>query len=506
MKKLYKFLILTVASSISFIGCSLEETPPFLSSDNIYTTVQGSETALNGAYSALAGFNYYGADFHHLTDMASGFFASGKASDTKNIAALNPYSSQNYVENFWKQSYTGISRVNDIIANISENDEDPQQRNILGQAYFLRAHVYFNLVRLYGDIPLRVSLTTADDLHMARSSTEDVYELIIADANKAKTLLLDKANQTIGRPSNMAPNMLLAKVYMTLAGNTANSPYWKMAYDEAIQVYGKYSLVGSYGDLWESENTANNNSESIFEIQFSLEAPSTLLKLFTDGNAYPGPGWKRIKPNPEVYDDHAAKYPGDPRIDFTFISEFIRYNNGNTVKVYPANTNRNNSNVGYPFIYKYWVKDVTSTTDATNFNYVPYRYADLLLMLAEIENELNGPGNAFQYVNEVLARARNTGSSAQPADWSGLSQEEFRKAIMKEYQFELLAEGHDWFNNRRRGYDYFKQNIIIPHNARNEKGYDIVYPDDAKTMLMPIPSSEINSNYLISGSDQNPGY
>lgn len=506
MKTLYKFLLLTIVSSISFVGCSLEETPPFLSSDNIYTSVEGSETALNGAYSALKDFQYYSADFHHLTDLSSGFFTSQKPTDRKNIAALNPFSSQNYVENVWLKSYQAISRTNDIIANISETDENEQQRNVLGQAYFLRAHVYFNLVRIYGGVPLRTSLATADDLHLPRASVEAVYELIISDANKAKTLLLDKANQTIGRPSNLAPSMILAKVYMTLAGNTANSPYWQQAYDEAIQLYGNYSLIGNYGDLWASESTANNNSESIFEIQFSLEAPSTLLKLFTDGNAYAGPGWRRIKPNPEMYDDHAAKYPGDPRIDATFISEFVKHSNGATVKVYPSNPGRASVGNGYPYIYKYWVKDLSLTSDATNFNYVHYRYADLLLMLAEIENELKGPGNAYQYVNEVLTRARNTGASAQPADWSGLSQDDFRIAIMKEYQFELLAEGQDWFNNRRRGYDYFKQYIIENHNARNEKGYDIVYPDDSKTMLIPIPSSEINSNFLISTSDQNPGY
>ncbi|RXP44527.1 RagB/SusD family nutrient uptake outer membrane protein [Lutibacter sp. HS1-25] len=505
MKTLYKFLILTIISSISFVGCDLEETPPFLASDNIYTTVEGANVALNGAYGKLTNHFFYAADYHHLTDFTSGFFTSGKASDTKDIAALNPSSSQNYVENLWALSYSTIAVTNDIITNISETNENPQIRNVLGQAYFLRAHVYFNLVRLYGAVPLRVEASTADNLHMARTPVDEVYNQIIADANKAKTLLFDKSTQTIGRPSNLAPNMILAKVYMTLAGNNDNSPYWQLAYNEAIQMYGKYSLVGNYGDLWNSESTANNNSESIFEIQFNEEVPSKLVRLFTHSNAYSGVGWQRIKPNPETIDDHMARYPGDPRIDLTFISSYIQVN-GSTSKVYPTNTSRSNTNNAYPFIYKYWTKDLTATTDATNFNYVHFRYADLLLMLAEIENELNGPANAYKYVNEVLARARNTGNSVQPADWSGLSQEEFRSAIMKEYQFELLAEGQDWFNNRRRGYDYFKQNIIDPHNARNEKAFDIVYPDNNKTMLMPIPGSEINANQQISAADQNPGY
>ena len=118
----------------------------------------------------------------------------------------------------------------------------------------------------------------------------------------------------------------------------------------------------------------------------------------------------------------------------------------------------------------------------------------------------NGPGGAHVYVNEVLSRARNTGGTTIPADWSGMDQDEFRAAIMKEYHFELLAEGQDWFTGHRRGYDFFKTNYIDVHNARKDKGFDVVYPSDSKVMLLPIPSDEINTNQKISGADQNPGY
>ena len=77
---------------------------------------------------------------------------------------------------------------------------------------------------------------------------------------------------------------------------------------------------------------------------------------------------------------------------------------------------------------------------------------------------------------------------------------------MKEYQFELIGEGQDFYNNRRRGYDYFKANIIDVHNDRTEKGFDVIFNEDPKCMLLPIPSEEINSNQLITAADQNPGY
>ncbi len=395
MKTLYKFLILTIISSISFVGCSLEETPPFLASDNIYSSVEGAETALNGVYSNMTNHFFYGADYHHLTAFTSGFFTSGKSSDRNSVAAMNPFISQNYVNNLWEFSYKTISRANDVISNISETDENAQLRNVLGQAYFLRAHVYFNLVRLYGGVPLRIEMATADNLHMARSSVSEVYDLIIEDATKAKSLLFEKGVQRVGRPSNLAPNMLLAKAYMALAGDDNGSTYWQLAHDEAIQLYGNFSLVPNYGDLWNSENTANNNSESIFEIQFSSEVQSKLLRLFTPGNAYPGPGWQRIRPNPETIDDHTAAYPGDPRIDATFISEYINIGNGKPIKVYPTVNRSGNFVKSFPFIYKYFVKDLSLTTDATNFNYVHFRYADLLLMLAEIENEIGQTASAM---------------------------------------------------------------------------------------------------------------
>ena len=138
------------------------------------------------------------------------------------------------------------------------------------------------------------------------------------------------------------------------------------------------------------------------------------------------------------------------------------------------------------------------------------RYADLLLMLAEIENELNGPGNAYQYVNEVLARARTQADGTQapePADWSGMAQDEFRTRILRERQYELLGENHEWFDTRRRGYEYFLEEVIETHNNFPNLGNkDFTYPVSVKNMLLPIPSTELSNNTEISQADQNPGY
>ncbi len=506
MKTIYKFLLLVAILTFA-VSCKLEEDSPYLQQEDILASTGGAREALNGVLSAMAEFNYYGADFHHLTDFTSGFFVSGKPSDTTNIAKLNPLPDQNYVTNVWQQSYIAIERANIIIDGINENDPDPEMKNILGTAYFLRGLLYFNLVRLYGGVPLRTEPANPDNINLPRANVNDVYNQIISDGEKAKSLMFDQGSQPAGYPSKLAANMLLAKVYMQLAGNDNNSSYWQNAYDEAIAIYGQYTLVPNYADLFMDPSTADNSSESIFEIQYNVEHSSKLFKLFTPSNAFAGKAWQRIRPNPETIDDHMNKYPDDPRIEMTFISKYQKYGSNNFVKVYPS-VPRNNFRKGFPFLYKYFVKDPNQTMTDSNLNFIVFRYADLLLMLAEIENELHGPANAYQYVNEVLARARNSANppATEPADWSGLTQDEFREAIMKEYQFELLGEGHDWFNNHRRGYQWFKTHIIQHHNQICNKGFDLKYPDNSKVMLIPIPSKEISANESLSNDDQNPGY
>jgi hypothetical protein len=349
------------------------------------------------------------------------------------------------------------------------------------------------------------------------STSQEIYELIIADAQKAESLLPDKSGITDGRPAKYTANMLLAKVYMQLASNktASESDNWQKAYNEAIKVYGKYNLVKDFVSLW-NPKTSDNTTESVFEIQGNVENTLRMIQLWTPGTGNLGMScWGRFKPNLEVYDKHVAAYPNDPRIKYTFVTQWLKFSaNGTTTTqvTYPTFKTRNNKDKSYPYGYKYYIKDVNLLNYDTDMNLVVFRYADLLLMLAEIENELNGPNNAYKYVNEVLARARIAGGvvSDQPADWTGLNQSSFRDKIMNEYQFELLGEGHDWFNVRRRGYALFKMNVIDAHN--NHKLYDFTkqrdvrYPDNERIMVMPIPEDEINANPKISASDQNSGY
>lgn len=519
MKNYKIYLSLILISFVGFFSCELKEDPNFLSSTNLFEDVDGANIALNGVYGAMIDYGYYASEFHHALNWTSGMYNSNRDGSLKDIAALNPSPNDKFISNLWAGIYRTISRANNVINQLEEKDlGNPGKRDeILGQALFIRALAYFDLVRVFGKAPLITDAISSDDPSTALSSSDEIFAQIIEDGEKAANLMADLGDNEKGRPAKYAANMLMAKVYMWMAGNktAAETDLWQKAYDHAIKVYGKYELMDNFGDLWQ-DATRNNNKESIFELQANLENPMRLLKYWTASKATIGGNtWARFKPNLEVYDRHLATYPDDPRIKYTFVTEYNRYKPNGTFtvnKTYPAFTARNNKDKSYPYGYKYFIKNALLVNTDTDLNFVLFRYADLLLMLAEIENELNGPADAYQYVNEVLTRARNSADTTvtSPANWEGMSQESFRKAITKEYIFELQQEGQDFFNVRRRGYDFFKEFVIDAHNNHPvydfKKSRDVEFSDNSRIMVLPIPESEINSNAKISAADQNEGY
>jgi hypothetical protein len=324
-----------------------------------------------------------------------------------------------------------------------------------------------------------------------------VYAQIIEDVKRAQQLM--NGAVASGTPKPQAADMLLSKVYMTLAtasNDTQDSSlnYWQLAYDEAIKAYGAYSLHDSYDNLFLGTN-GNNTEESIFELQSVVGATLDHTRAFTP-NWYTKAatfGWFKI--NIENYDLHTATYPNDPRLATTYVSTWTRGNNGSTERSYPTNTARSNFGNSFPYFFKLGSRDPNNAVRETNKNFKIYRYADLLLMLSEISNELQN-GQQMTYVSEVLDRVGLT----PHVGYAG-GQNSFRTAIMKEYQFELIGEGHDWFNNRRRGYNYFLNTIINPHNtATSFKGsVDVLHAtDETIVMSIPIAVAEINANNEIS--------
>lgn len=505
--KNYKFSLLIILG-ILFTSCSLEEEPPFLANENVYSSASNATSALFGIYESMVQYEYYGNEFLFLTNVNSGLMVSRRTGNNNSnsynstLSSLKPSSGLVAIENSWTGIYQTIGRANEVInsATVFDNPTTPDElviNDVIGQAYFVRAFNYFNLVRLWGEVPLRTTPTTTETVHLAKSPIKDVYAKIIEDVKRAQQLM--NGAVASGTPKPQAADMLLSKVYMTLA--TASSDiqdsslnYWQLAYDEAIKAYGAYSLIPSYDNLFLGTN-GNNTEESIFELQSVVGASLDHTRAFTP-NWYTSAstfGW--LKVNIENYDLHAATYPSDPRLATTYVSTWTRQNNGSTESSYPTNTARSNFGNSFPYLFKLGSRDPNNAVRETNKNFKIYRYADLLLMLSEISNELQN-GQEMTYVSEVLGRV----GLSPHAGYSG-GQDSFRLAIMKEYQFELIGEGHDWFNNRRRGYNYFLNNIIIPHNSASSFNSSVdVTHDTAETLVMSLPMAvaEINANNEIS--------
>lgn len=512
--KMSKLLTL-ISVGVLILSCDLDENPPFLDDPvSLYNDVTSSAYARDGIYAA---FTHYNAMEQRMfvENGYSGLFTTRRGGNKlssvwmNGVIKLNPNENVDN-QNTWVGLYRIVSRANAAIENSIydiDSDDSSQLRinDVAGHAYFSRAYSYFSLTRLWGDIPVWTTLTTYDDIHRAKTPSKEVYNQIIEDAKQAKSLLNGSAG--VGFPKAHAAKMLLAKVYMLLATNPelqdaslSEMDYWNLAYAEARDIYmsGDYSLETDYASLFDGTN--ENSDESIFELQNSQDATnSQMSRNYTPWRYKAGQAFGWFSVSASVYDYHVAHYPSDPRLDATYISDYTQRcggcdTEGNPHRTYPTNSSRSSFGNAHPYLFKHAEKDRTHTNQFNSQNLIIYRYADLLLMLAEISNELEN-GEGLGYVTEVLKRSDQIPHAGYLVD-----KESFRDAIMDEYRFELLGEGLDSYNNRRRGYAYFLENTINRHNNNPnfKASVDVLLNDvESEVMLLETPLLEINNNELL---------
>ena len=503
--KNFKIILLTFIG-FTLYTCDLDEDPIFLDAEATYADLQVARGALDGIYQSLS--TYYAMEQRiFAVNGFSGLFVTKKnGNNANNVNNINLFSLKPTYDrdsqNMWAGMYNAIGRCNGAITNITTFDSPTETtdlgfNDIAGQAYFVRAWSYLTLVRLWEDIPLWLELPDNENLNKPKTLAKDIYTQIIADAQTAANLM--SGSTGAGYPRQYAANMLLAKVYMTLATNpslradgVSEAQYWQMAYDEAILVYGQYSLVADYSSLFTDE--FENSTESIFELQLGQDAANSQMgRNFTPFKYKLGQHFGWLSVHADVLLDHMDTYPDDPRIEGTYLYSYNRADNGVLINLYPAIANRNQFTKAHPFLFKFVEKDTQHSNQYGDQNLIIYRYADLLIMLAEISNELQN-GQELDFISEVLERV------GMPMDAYEGDQSSFRDAIMKEYRYELIGEGEDAHNNRRRGFDYFLENTINKHNNNPifSPNVDLLLSTDPnQVMKLPIPLTEINTNELI---------
>ncbi|MGV3559632.1 RagB/SusD family nutrient uptake outer membrane protein [Larkinella arboricola] len=468
-------------------GCQvLEKTPlPSITPENFFQNADDAESALTAAYDALQQTGTYGQDLNVVGEMPSDNVTStnGDVNAMERIL-WTPQTSQ--VNNVFQASYIGINRVNAVLNYVPGIQMDTARRNqILGEASFLRALHYFNLVRLYSGVPLRLTPTESGDnsvVNLARSTEEQVYAQIVSDLQQAEQWTAAGSNSPI-RVSKTAVNALQAKVFLT-------QRQWAQAATAANKVIssGLYQLMPSFNALFPPEN----KPESIFEVQFAGNAdggfilPDLLLPSPPATYSFP----KFNIPTNELI--QSADTINDQRWKFTGESIPAGRNHASFVLSRSSNPNDN----GY-FVYK-WRSNPNGFNSPDN--YYVLRLADVMLMYAEALNEQNGPSQAaLTALNAVRTRAglpalTLANVATQPA---------FRNEVDRQRRLELAFEGERWFDLLR----YARHEQAQQGVTHTVTALDIIQQQrgtpNVNYLLFPFPQTEINNNALL---QQNPGY
>lgn len=379
-----------------------------LPADQAITDARGARSALAGAYAALQSLSYYGGDFVFFGDLPTdnadftGTFNSYAAADANQFRADNET-----VQDIWDAIYDGINRVNIILEKVPPltDLEDQEKNQILGEAHFLRALHYHNLVRLYGDVPLRLTSpqTVEESAEITRSPAADVYNQILADLTEAESLITSTETATQATPG--AVDALQARVQLYRGDYAA-------AIAEADEVIGAgYELAPAYGDLFDAEG--QDTPEDIFKVIFNAQQFTNIGFYYISADEG---GRGELAPSQNIIDSYD---PDDARLAWS-----IFINDDDVI-----------SGVKFP-----------TTAGAEDFHVI--RFAEVLLIKAEAQARLNDLAGAVDTYNLIRERAE-----LPPHSLGGdvSTQEEVLAAIDLERRLELAFEGDRWADLVRTG-------------------------------------------------------
>jgi len=450
-----------------------------LNEGNFYKSDEEFVTIVNGCYTALRDLEK--STHWIISELKSDVLAEQRSSvagnfTTSRMDEVIAGADNIALNDFWNMSYRGIYNCNKAIS-VLENSNYVWQNTALqnrstGEVYFLRALYYFNLVRQFGDVPMVTEpVTGIEAVDIKRSPATEIYTLIINDLLKAQASL-EGAGSTHenGRVNAEAATGQLGKVYLTIKNYEAAEIALKKVIDS-----GKYILLPDYSDLFDPAN--KDFKETLFSVQYS-EATAALSNQFIFFNApYTSKGEVTNRPNIALalagnmnptQDLITAFETGDLRKSVS-----IAYWNGPGWDGVVANI---------PYCAKYKAPQ-TAALNWAGDNFPILRYSDILLMYAEVLNNLNRTAEAATYVSQVRSRA------GLSSDLTGLSQTALDLLIEKERLVEFCFENQRWYDLIRRGRAL---EIMRAH------GKDV----QDNQVVAAIPSEQI----LINKLNQNTGY
>lgn len=493
-----KIKLFALSGALALCSCSLEEKPyGFYSESNFYKTAADADAAVNYAYGALT-FLDYSRSIFYLGDIPTEV-VTVKSDESQDNKDLDSWNTQNFKTNgtlkaFFNYAFIGVNRANAVIQNVPNGNYDQTLKNqYMGEAYFLRAWNYFNLVRVFGLVPLHSS--TVETLEQTStpiaSSMDDMYDLILSDCRKAESLMGIYSTSKLGRVDKVAAQALAAKAFLFVASaKEHNVPLYKdmkrditAMYDSAAIYAGKvvnnqstYGFDSSLLNIYDVEKP--RGPEHIFIMSMDRTGTtegeySKISKMFIpyiDGatiylDNHNGTfsashdGWSVYQTTTPFY----ASFDAADKRKTNLIVDKIYDKNGVLVASYPGK-------IPYPFTRKYI--DPNFIGDKTSTRPFLIRYSDVALIYAEAA----GPTTkSYELVNFIRNRAGL--GNLMP----GLTKDDFRKAILKERTFELAYEGDHLYDLRR----WNRVISDVPEAAS-------ITPEQAT--FYPIPQAEIDLN------------
>lgn len=475
MKKIPYILIFTVVGWM--VSCSdflNEQLKVTYTSANFYTTADNASTAVTGIYNSL-----YGNTLWVFGDIASDDAVNGAGNDPTDILGINDFtanSANGQLIIFWQATYETIARANNAIFYIAPMNIDATLRNrLVGEAKFLRAYSYFNLVNVFGKVPLKlVPQLTSATINVPLSEVPAIYAQIEKDLTEATAVLPPAYSGERGRVTQGAAYGLLAKAYLYEKKYTEC-----LTNIQALEDLHQYNLANNYADLFKAG--AENSTEVIFGLQFSnsISAVGNILNVdfspaIEGGYFFDAPTQSYV----DAFADKTLAGTDDPRLDASI---------GRPGKPWFNNTIFSASwSPATTYLVKKYDEDSIFTKPQDKLTYVPksrsmvpyhyMRYADILLMKAEALNESGGAGAATE-LNNVRSRAGLAPTTAT-------TQTDLRTVIMNERRKELGFEFHRYFDLMRYG-----QTI-----AEAALGSGFSY---TKNRYFPIPQLELDTNTAL---------
>jgi hypothetical protein len=483
MKSLKIMVMLFTGSLLSSCSDKFLDLQPISSAttETFYRNADDIKNAVTGAYAALqsGGISTNNYVFGEVRSDNTVPVPSGSVTDQDEFDRFYIRTTNPFIAGRWNDGYRAIARCNTILDRIDPIILDENLKNrYIAETKFIRALVYFELVRVFGDVPLILNEIKDPDEGYAfgRTPAADVYAQIEKDLTEAEAVLpVSYTGGDIGRATKGAAKALLGKVYLTQKKYAPAAAKLKEVTDLSI-----YSILPVYADVFRVSN--ENHPETVFDIQFRAGGVG-------EGNPWPNAFAPENSGNVVIPFGGGGNNQPTADLIAAYSAQDLRKN----VSLATAYTNAGGQTIPYNFVKKYY--DVPATNGDNGNNIPVIRYADVLLMYAEALNEIGyqPAGEAFTFLNQIRNRAGLSSLTAAEIP----DQQAFRLAMEQERRLEFAFEGHRWFDLVRTG------RAIEVMNSKKDQ-IKLVRPLTENDLLFPIPQSQIDINK--EKVQQNPGY